>query len=61
MVIWVDMQINISHLQPPLGRARGQKDEVQPIQSLIQIRRAVEEVQLGFRFRILPLNQVLSG
>lgn len=34
MVIWADMQINISHLQPLLGGARGQKDEVQPIRGI---------------------------
>ncbi len=35
VVIWVDMQINISHHQPLVGGAWGQDDEVWPIRSLI--------------------------
>ena len=52
------MQINISHLQPPLVGAWGQKDKVQPIQSLIQ---AVEEVRLGFRFLHLARELGVAG
>ncbi|CAB1423784.1 unnamed protein product [Pleuronectes platessa] len=35
VVIWVDMQINILHHQPPVGGAWGQGDEVRPILSVI--------------------------
>lgn len=56
------MQINISHLQPPVGGAGGQEDEVQPIHTLIiQVPRGAGEVRLGSSFCILPLNYALPG
>lgn len=57
-VIWVDMQINISHHQPLVVGAWGQDDNVQPIQSSIESTGGVDCVHSGGLSHrcISPLN-----
>lgn len=55
-VIWVDMQINISHHQPLVVGAWGQDDNVQPIESSIESTGGVDSVHSGGHHCVLPLN-----